>query len=300
LGSILKALGLTIWGLIGFGLLVVFIFVGYQAALKFSSSGGWAVDSGAAVRQSNAKSMAPSSSTVAAAPAAPKPGEATSPSEAPVDAAHQLFRSAAARHQHHLVIEYGQQLVDDGIATPEDMVSVAQSYSSIQDCANTRNWIEKANSAFRAEGREPVQALDQIVLSCQPARENSRLVANPAQKERAARLLQSLATRAEADRRRLPQLEAQASAATSGDPSIFLGELYYGFGDYEKAIESLNKGLAKGNVRHLDDAYVYLGLSERAVGDVDEARKAFARLKDVPGISPRVLRLWTLFAETQL
>jgi tetratricopeptide (TPR) repeat protein len=291
LGSILKALGLTIWGLIGFGLLVVFIFVGYQAALKFRSSGGWAVESGAA----------PSASNVAAAPAAPIPGEATSiPSEPPVDVAHQLFRSAAVRHQHHLVIEYGQQLVDDGIATPEDMVSVAQSYSSIADCSNTRIWIDKANSAFRAEGRLPVRALDQIVLSCQPAQENSRPVANPAQKERTARLLQSLATRAEADRRRLPQLEAQASAATSGDPSIFLGELYYGFGDYEKAIESLNRGLAKGGVRHLDDAYVYLGLAERAVGDVDEARKIFARLKDVPGISPRVARLWMLFEETQL
>src|SRR5580658_3794012 len=157
LGSILKALGLTIWGLIGFGLLAVFIFVGYQAALRFRSSSGWAVDSGAA----------PSASNVAAAPAAPIPGQATSiPSEPPADVAHQLFRSAAVRHQHHLLIEYGQQLVDDGVAAPEDMVSVAQSYSSIEDCANTRIWIDKANSAFRAEGREPVQALDQIVLSC--------------------------------------------------------------------------------------------------------------------------------------
>jgi hypothetical protein len=32
MGSMLKALGLTIWGLIAFGLLVVFIFVGYEAA----------------------------------------------------------------------------------------------------------------------------------------------------------------------------------------------------------------------------------------------------------------------------
>lgn len=114
------------------------------------------------------------------------------------------------------------------------------------------------------------------------------------------RLLQSLTTRAQADRVRLPQLEVHAFAAKSGDPSVSLGELYYGFGDYNKAIESLKRGLEKGDVRHLDDAYVYLGLAEQAVGDMDEARKAFARLKDVPGISPRVLRLWTLYAETQL
>jgi hypothetical protein len=53
-------------------------------------------------------------------------------------------------------------------------------------------------------------------------------------------------------------------------------------------------------VAHLDDAYVYLGLSEQAVGDLEEARRAFAKLKDVSGISPRVLALWTLYAETQL
>jgi hypothetical protein len=35
MGSMLKALGLTIWGLIAFGLLVLFIFVGYLAALKY-------------------------------------------------------------------------------------------------------------------------------------------------------------------------------------------------------------------------------------------------------------------------
>jgi hypothetical protein len=32
MGSLLKALGLTIWGLIAVGLLAIFIFVGYQAA----------------------------------------------------------------------------------------------------------------------------------------------------------------------------------------------------------------------------------------------------------------------------
>jgi hypothetical protein len=44
---------------------------------------------------------------------------------------------------------------------------------------------------------------------------------------------------------------------------------------------------------HLDDAYLYLGLSEQAVDNLEEAREAFAKLKVVPGISPRDL-LWTL------
>ena len=40
--------------------------------------------------------------------------------------------------------------------------------------------------------------------------------------------------------------------------------------------------MGKGRIRHLDDAYVYLALSEQAVDNVAEARKAFAKLKDVP------------------
>jgi hypothetical protein len=34
---VLKALGLTIWGLVGLGLLTLFVVVGYQAALRFHS-----------------------------------------------------------------------------------------------------------------------------------------------------------------------------------------------------------------------------------------------------------------------
>jgi hypothetical protein len=37
LRTLLKALGLTMWGLIAFGLLVLFILVGYQAATKLRS-----------------------------------------------------------------------------------------------------------------------------------------------------------------------------------------------------------------------------------------------------------------------
>ena len=94
--------------------------------------------------------------------------------------------------------------------------------------------------------------------------------------------------------------KTDATKSDSGGPFVRLGELYYGFGEYELAIVSIQLGLAKGKIAHLDEAYVYLGRAERAVGDFDEARNAFNMLKDVPGISPRVLRLWTLYAETQL
>jgi hypothetical protein len=68
----------------------------------------------------------------------------------------------------------------------------------------------------------------------------------------------------------------------------------------ELAIASIQRGLKKGGIVHLDEAYVYLGLSMQAIGNIEGARNAFSKLRDVPGVSPRVLRLWTLYAETQL
>jgi tetratricopeptide (TPR) repeat protein len=94
--------------------------------------------------------------------------------------------------------------------------------------------------------------------------------------------------------------KTEAAKAATGGPFVRLGELYYGFGEYELAVASIQLGLKKGQIAHLDEAYVYLGRAELAVGDLEEARNAFNKLKDVPGISPRVLRLWTLYAETQL
>ena len=65
-----------------------------------------------------------------------------------------------------------------------------------------------------------------------------------------------------------------------------LGEVYYGFGDYQKAADAINQGLQKGQIKHLDEAYVYLGLAEVQLKNNAEAKKAFAKLKDVPNIEP--------------
>ena len=71
----------------------------------------------------------------------------------------------------------------------------------------------------------------------------------------------------------------------------------YGFREYELAIAAIQRGLDKGNVPRLDEAYVYSGRSEVAMHHMDAAREAFAKLKEVPNISPRVVRLWMLYAE---
>jgi hypothetical protein len=116
-------------------------------------------------------------------------------------------------------------------------------------------------------------------------------------KDRANRLLNSVKTRADTDRKNLVQFEGEASRSATGELDVKLGEVYFGFGDYQNAANAISRGLQKGQVKRPEDAYVYLGLAHNNLKNPAEARKAFASLKTVPNISPRVLKLWTLFAE---
>jgi hypothetical protein len=117
-------------------------------------------------------------------------------------------------------------------------------------------------------------------------------------KERTMRLLNSLKKRAEADKKGLAQLDAEAAKNPSGDLSVKTGEVHFGFGDYAIAITTINAGIQKGQVKHLDEAYVYLARSQVALKNIADAKKSLAQLKVVPGVSPRVLKLWELYAET--
>jgi hypothetical protein len=121
---------------------------------------------------------------------------------------------------------------------------------------------------------------------------------NDTQKERTTRLLNSFKSRAEADKKGLAQLDSEAKKNAAGELDVKLGEVYYGFGDYPNAVTAINRGLQKGQVKHQDEAYVYLGRSQVALKDTADAKKAFAGLKTVPNISPRVLKVWDLYADT--
>ena len=119
-----------------------------------------------------------------------------------------------------------------------------------------------------------------------------------AQKERTNRLLNSFKTRADSDKKGQTQFDAEATKSPAGELDVKLGEVYYGLGDYQNAVTAINRGLQKGQIKHQDEAYVYLGRSQVALKNVPDAKKAFAGLKSVPNISPRVLSLWDLYSET--
>ena len=116
-------------------------------------------------------------------------------------------------------------------------------------------------------------------------------------KERTTRLLNSLKTRADSDKKGLPQLETEAAKNPAGQNDVALGEAYYGAGDYQGAVTAINRGLQKGQIKQLDEAYVYLGRAYVMLKNIPEAKKAFEKLKTVPNISARVLKLWELYSD---
>jgi hypothetical protein len=119
-------------------------------------------------------------------------------------------------------------------------------------------------------------------------------------KERIARLVNSMRSRADSDKKGLAALDAEADKNTAGQMDIKVGELLFGAGDYEGASVAITRGLGKGQIKQPDEAIVYLGRDWVAQHDQREAQKTFAQLKAVPNISPRVLRLWNLYADTIL
>jgi hypothetical protein len=121
---------------------------------------------------------------------------------------------------------------------------------------------------------------------------------NDQQKERTNRLVNSFKTRAEADKKGQAQLDVEATKNPAGELDVKLGEVYYGSGDYQKSVTAITRGIGKNQIKHLDEAYVYLGRAQAALKNTAEAKKAFAGLKTVPNVSPRVLKLWELYADT--
>ena len=209
MGSILKALGLTVWGLAAIGLLAILVFVGYETAMKHRTLSDKPIVGNTSRDPSEPGQLGPTAGTSDSDPANRAAGipHTSVPSRTPV-AIRQLLVDGAQSGNSQSAIANGQQLADEKFAEPGD-------------CVNARPWAQKAQS-------EPALA------------------------------------------------------------------------NYELAIASIERGLSKGGVVHLAEAYVYLGLAKQRVGDIEGAREAFSKLKSVPGISPRVLKLWTLYAETQL
>lgn len=107
-------------------------------------------------------------------------------------------------------------------------------------------------------------------------------------------------TLASADKELAKQSAATAAAAksvaagTSGEDMYQAGRLYFGQGNYPKAVDALRKALAKGGVSNADDANMLLGIALARTNRNSDANKAFTQVKD-PKLA-EIARVWALHA----
>ena len=108
--------------------------------------------------------------------------------------------------------------------------------------------------------------------------------------------LQSAGKLAESDRAGLAKFEIEAKAAKAGEGDVRLGQTYLSYDQPDKALEALQRGIAKGSLRNADEAQILLGISLLRLGRKDEAAAAFKATKGTDARLGNLARLWGIHA----
>jgi hypothetical protein len=116
-------------------------------------------------------------------------------------------------------------------------------------------------------------------------------------KDRNTRLLDVVKKSAASDQPTLPKQEKDADAAATGSKNVALGLAYYGYGQNDKAIDEIQKGITKGGLKNDADAHLLLGIVQLKAGHKEDAVKSFKAVKGDPTLE-RLANLWTLRARS--
>lgn len=116
-------------------------------------------------------------------------------------------------------------------------------------------------------------------------------------KTRAQSDLARAKTGADADSKELPGADKALAAAKTGNEMVAMGKLFFSVGDYAKAADAIQKGLAKGGVADVEDANALLGIALTRSDKHAEARAAFDAIKDPKLVE--IANLWKLYLETE-
>ena len=107
------------------------------------------------------------------------------------------------------------------------------------------------------------------------------------------RLLKKAQADVVTDKAALPAREAAARAAPIGDSFVKLGASYLSYGQNDKAIDAIKRGVAKGKLTQADEAGMLLGIAYLRSGNKPEAARAFDTVKQDPTMV-RIAKLWRL------
>jgi hypothetical protein len=115
-------------------------------------------------------------------------------------------------------------------------------------------------------------------------------------KDKATRLLAEAKTAVTLDKTTLDKQDASARAKPTGEADVKLGAAYLSYGQNDKAIEALQRGIGKGSVKNPDEANILLGIAYLRSNNKAEAIKAFQLVNKDP-MMKRLAKYWVLNAQ---
>lgn len=160
-------------------------------------------------------------------------------------------------------------------ADPRAMLNLYRLLFDRNEMTRESEYVTYTDLALDAGGpAEALRAIEQgqkrdVVKFISPTDRNSKLLA------------QSKAQTAD-DKKLLPSLDKEARNGKNGEADVKVGLAYLGFGEYDKAIEAIQRGLTDervGKVKRVDDAYMTLGIAYLHAGQADKAKQAFEKAK---------------------
>jgi len=114
-------------------------------------------------------------------------------------------------------------------------------------------------------------------------------------KDRYQHLLDGAKQRAAADQAALATAEKDAANAPSGDHLVQVGAAYLSYGQNDKAMAALTKGIAKGTLKYPDEANLLLGIAQLRSHDAADAQKSFDKVAGSSNAGySRLGKLWSL------
>lgn len=89
----------------------------------------------------------------------------------------------------------------------------------------------------------------------------------------------------------LKAAEAEAATARDGSQLVRVGLAYTGLGEYDKGIKLIEQGIAKGGLKHKDQANLQLGIALNRAGQKGKAANAFKAVGGTDGAAD-LAKLW--------
>ena len=192
---------------------------------------------------------------------------------------------------YHPKPEYWQQLLYSMFKTVKSERNLLQTYrlaSEVNVLKRPEDFTDFAQLAI--EAGSPGEA-EQVIKKGM----SENIFPDARTKGKAQRLLVDAERAAKRDQASLGKSAREAAAASNGQQDVGLGLAYYGYQQYDKAIQALTQGIAKGGLKSTGEAQLLLGIAQLKAGNKDAALKSFKSVKGDPTLE-RLATLWSLRA----